>query len=95
MVRGCVQVRDHAWVVGRGGKEKRQLGVEVLHGTAQVAAVRRLRYMVHCIIALQRLNKQASANRDLAAAADEKPTDVAPQSGAPPAVVPLLSLLAW
>ncbi|KAK9824560.1 hypothetical protein WJX72_011313 [[Myrmecia] bisecta] len=51
------QVLAHEWVVTKGGVEPRPLDANVARGAANVASVRRLRNMVHGVVALQRIER--------------------------------------
>lgn len=49
----CVQVCQAEWVVTRGGLVPKLLHPDVVRGAANVASLRRLRYLVHGAIALR------------------------------------------
>ncbi|CAL8466722.1 g6258 [Coccomyxa elongata] len=55
------QVCQAEWVVTRGGLVPKLLHPDVVRGAANVASLRRLRYLVHGAIALRRLNNNTSA----------------------------------
>lgn len=71
----CAQVCQAEWVVTRGGLVPRLLHPDVVRGAANVASLRRLRYLVHGAMALRRLtgSKDNSTGRAAAAAAAGAP----------------------
>ncbi len=58
----AAQVCAHDWAATRGGLVPRLLGPGVARGAATVASVRRLRNMVHGVVALKQLRRRARAH---------------------------------
>ncbi len=54
----CAQVCQAEWVVTRGGLVPKLLHPDVVRGAANVASLRRLRYLVHGTTALRYTNIQ-------------------------------------
>ena len=56
------QVLRHVWTATRAGKRPLPLGLAVVEGAANVASLRRLRNLVHGVVALNTISAQTGAS---------------------------------